>query len=401
MSLEVVEVTTQFEKEAACALHLAKPTFDPERELVKRRVHKGDDPHLRCRTWILRHPLPQMPGDSFRVLSSVAKHVQGKTHALEGNICLAAVTVRINAYQNRPHARWAQILNMSSLRERHGLGTLLIAGMEELLKKEEVDVVVLYPAWNGRAAPFWASLGFCPGDISLLPDEELVPYDKNGPLLPEYEALRNEPLPRWEKHLKNWMGYMGPLSSQTNGHSQAPNSGRVGSNGHHHAPAQPLDLPHRAVPSTESRLNGASVVQATERLLAYRRDLQEEYRRDPRKFPNGLPDVVASRHASGTKRFTPSAKAAAVLAMMRGSRSSRRSGGPPINSPPRSNHTAALPTTFAPTALPQVVNGNGSGVPAMATGVGGGGVGGSVGGIGGGGGGRGKKRKAATELPVV
>mmetsp|Transcript_5801 Transcript_5801/g.22134 ORF Transcript_5801/g.22134 Transcript_5801/m.22134 type:complete len:543 (+) Transcript_5801:45-1673(+) len=295
--LEVAEVEGKPEKEAACALHLAKPTFDPERELVKRRVFRGDDAVFRCRTWILRHPTPSSTSSSSSasVLASAAAKVQGGALEAGGVLCLAAVTVRINAYQRRC-GRWAQILNMSSLRERQGLGTLLIAGMEELLRKEDVDVVVLYPAWNGRAAPFWASLGFCPCGNSYLPDEELIPFDKGGPLLPEYEASRNDPLPRWEKHITGWS-----TSGMTTRGSSASKL-----------------LPHRSLPASLSRLSGTSLLEAADKLLKYRRELQEEFQKAPRKFPNGLPDVVAQRNNGGTKRFTPSAKAAALLAKMRG-----------------------------------------------------------------------------------
>merc|ERR1719356_1837008 len=117
-----------------------------------------------------------------------------------GSAFLAAVTVRINSYDRR-EGRWAQILNMSTKRERHGHGTMLIAGLEELLRREDTDVVVLYPAENGRAPAFWSSIGFGQRETSLLPDEELVPHDQGGPLLPEFDPGSHTALPRWEKRI--------------------------------------------------------------------------------------------------------------------------------------------------------------------------------------------------------
>ena len=88
---------------------------------------------------------------------------------------------------------------MSSALERRNFGTTLVAGLEEVLIVNEVDVVVLYPAENGRAGPFWASIGFETRDPSCLPQEELVQYPE-GPLLPEFSG-GNKQLPRWEKRL--------------------------------------------------------------------------------------------------------------------------------------------------------------------------------------------------------
>ncbi|CAK0794970.1 unnamed protein product, partial [Prorocentrum cordatum] len=101
----------------------------------------------------------------------------------------------------RAKGRWAQILNMSTKRERHGHGTMLIAGLEELLRREDVDVVVLYPAENGRAPAFWSSIGFGNRENSFLPEEELVPHDQvrpgtkdtPGPLLPEFDPGTRRP----------------------------------------------------------------------------------------------------------------------------------------------------------------------------------------------------------------
>lgn len=171
--LEVRESATKFEQDEAFRLHLSKNTFHEERELVRLRVYRGAA--CGCRTWLLLAP---------------------------GSVALAAVTLRINAYRQSRSRRWAQVLNMSTRRERHGLGTTLVAGLEELLVREQVDALVLYPAENGRAPAFWSSLGFGPPVAgSILPPEELVSWDEGGPLLPEFDPGSLAPLPRWEKRL--------------------------------------------------------------------------------------------------------------------------------------------------------------------------------------------------------
>uniref|UniRef100_A0A7S4RKZ2 N-acetyltransferase domain-containing protein n=1 Tax=Alexandrium monilatum TaxID=311494 RepID=A0A7S4RKZ2_9DINO len=261
--LEVKEVEAMAEKDAAYSLHLSKNTFYEERGLVEFRIYSGD--LCQCRTWVLVQPgtAPQpaspgrwgagrQPGTPRGRCPSAGNGAAGAAAAaalgtgvsaaggsggsrggaracagrLRGgrggwscrgttvsqgpttrkaaqgasSTYLAAVTVRINSYQNR-QGRWAQILNMSARRERSGFGTMLIAGLEELLKVEEVDVVVLYPAENGRAPAFWSSLGFGAHEVSCLPDEELVPHDQGGPLLPEFDTGSLIVLPRWEKRI--------------------------------------------------------------------------------------------------------------------------------------------------------------------------------------------------------
>jgi len=233
--LEVLEVDAMREKDAAYSLHLSKNTFQEEKGLVQLRVFSGDA--VRCRTWVLVQraaglgdlqqdsPLVSsgsgtgrgrgaqpMPGHRGATRATRARGGRGgwctrsrSAAAHEGAAYLAAVTVRINCYQKR-QGRWAQILNMSARRERLGFGTLLIAGLEELLLPEAVDVVVLYPAENGRAPAFWSSLGFGAREVSHLPAEELVPHDQGGPLLPEFDTGTQVVLPRWEKRLRGPTG---------------------------------------------------------------------------------------------------------------------------------------------------------------------------------------------------
>eukprot|EP00933_Yihiella_yeosuensis_P030995 TRINITY_DN24550_c0_g1_i1.p1 TRINITY_DN24550_c0_g1~~TRINITY_DN24550_c0_g1_i1.p1 ORF type:complete len:256 (-),score=52.06 TRINITY_DN24550_c0_g1_i1:185-931(-) len=179
-------------------LHLSKNTFHEERNWVQIRIFKGE--LYACRTWVLMStpPAEQASKQGRRGTTKGATAGTGKEE------CLAAVTVKVNRYENR-QGRWAQVLNMSTCRERHGYGTILIAGMEELLKQEETDVVVLYPANNGRAKPFWGSLGFIDrsdSETSFLPPSELVLYEQDGPLMLEKDCSTNQALPRWEKRIQ-------------------------------------------------------------------------------------------------------------------------------------------------------------------------------------------------------
>jgi len=224
-SLEVIEVESREEQEAAVALHLSKNTFHEERELVRFRIHQGDC--CACRTWILTTSrscsAPPSPTDSTASLHDAGGSVssgcstgrgrrsRGRGMANESTkpacnartpiTCLAAATVRINEYANEEGRRWGQILNMSTRRERQGLGTALIAGLEELLRQEDFKVLILYPAENGRAPAFWSSLGYGSRARSLLPSEELIPHDQGGPLFPEFDPGSRTELPRWEKLL--------------------------------------------------------------------------------------------------------------------------------------------------------------------------------------------------------
>lgn len=193
---EVVEARSKAEREAAYILHMEKDTFQEERELVRRRIFEGDDPMLCCRTWLLGQRAACDALDSC----GMERGTGNLPGSQGGTIYAAAVTVKLNAYR-KGFGRWAQIMNLSSRYERRGLGTLLIAGLEELLRGEDVDIVVLYPAWNGKAPAFWSSLGFGACRRSQLPPEELVPFESGGPLVPEFETGQRAPLPRWEKRI--------------------------------------------------------------------------------------------------------------------------------------------------------------------------------------------------------
>lgn len=299
--LEVKEVEGVAEKDAAYSLHLSKNTFYEERNLVEYRIYSGEVCH--CRTWVLvqREPtspqltpsystapgaqIPGTPGfgqlpnalaGGAEPLPPVGTPGRGRGRT-RGRGCtarggsrgpvtrkatsgpatyFAAVTVRINVYQNRP-GRWAQILNMSTRRERNGFGTMLIAGLEELLTAEDIDVVVLYPAENGRAPAFWSSLGFGAHDVSCLPDEELVPHDQGGPLLPEFDTGSLIVLPRWEKRLvvPKPLG----LAAPTEGLARRGRGGRRRS-----------AASYRAVPASKSRVKGEPLLRAHEALIALR-----------------------------------------------------------------------------------------------------------------------------------
>jgi len=119
-----------------------------------------------------------------------------------------------------------------------------------LLRVEGVDVIILYPAENGRAPAFWSSLGFAAQAPSFLPDEELVPHRDGGPLLPEFDLSTRVVLPRWEKQIASVMTEPFSLdASLTSGRKR----GRVS---------------HRKVSS--SRLGGEALSQAVDALKAHR-----------------------------------------------------------------------------------------------------------------------------------
>lgn len=230
--LEVVEAISEEHKERALALHLSKRIFAKEERLVEWRVFHGERETCQCHTWILcqaeapketscgfgNHSnndcqcdseAPEATARSFGNQSSndcqndnEGFNTRARFIAAAAAKVAAAVTVRINRYRSG-EGRWAQILNMSTGQERCGFGTMLMAGVEALLKRENVDVVLLYPAQNGSAPCFWTSLGYAAPapKTSLLPMEELIPFDKGGPLIPEMEGSTGELLPRWEKRI--------------------------------------------------------------------------------------------------------------------------------------------------------------------------------------------------------
>merc|ERR1712061_716824 len=53
-NLQVIEVETLEEKNAAFQLHVSKSTFHEERGLEQFRIFSGDA--CNCRSWLLRHP---------------------------------------------------------------------------------------------------------------------------------------------------------------------------------------------------------------------------------------------------------------------------------------------------------------------------------------------------------
>lgn len=252
--LLVKEVERHEEKKAALDLHLSKNTFHEERHYVKYRIFRG--PTCKCRTWILLDPRSvEAPAPKSASSRPASKKKGSRGDLQKGNTAavtsiLAAVTLRLNVYQHRP-ACWAQILNMSTRRERYGLGTLLIAGLQELLLREGTDVVVLYPAQNGRAPLFWSSIGFGGHETSLLPAEELVPHDQDGPLFPEFDPRNHDELPRWEKRIGEGLPPVG----------KGPVSKRRGQ------PARPV---HRFICAAASRIGGEALQTANQKLHAHR-----------------------------------------------------------------------------------------------------------------------------------
>jgi len=197
---------------------------------------------------------------------------------------LAAVTVRINSYTSR-RGRWAQILNMSVARERQGYGTILIAGLEELFRWEDIDVAVLYPAENGRAPAFWSSIGFSARQESLLPEDELIPLNQGGPLLPEFDPCTSLVLPRWEKRLFRprstdseahvpvvyLSGSKKHLTSRA-GTNRRRGRGRGGQHGHDSLVSAAV-AEFRELPASASRLSGALLQAAANALKEQRRQV--------------------------------------------------------------------------------------------------------------------------------
>jgi len=188
---------------------------------------------------------------------------------------------------------WAQVLNMSVKRERAGIGTILAAGLEELLRRENTDVLLLYPAQNGRAPSFWASLGYSTREDSLLPEEELKPHSEGGPLMPEIDPEGYVPLPRWEKYIGPPLGEDAwawsdmetvGVKTEHGGHSHgtdcrrggrpAPGRGRLGGvargsgrgTSRKAGPAHLQKGSHRTVPASKSRLAGEAFKAAAEDL---------------------------------------------------------------------------------------------------------------------------------------
>eukprot|EP00930_Biecheleria_cincta_P070412 TRINITY_DN58048_c0_g1_i1.p1 TRINITY_DN58048_c0_g1~~TRINITY_DN58048_c0_g1_i1.p1 ORF type:complete len:408 (+),score=49.99 TRINITY_DN58048_c0_g1_i1:159-1382(+) len=286
-SCQVIEVETQEERKAAYNLHLSKNTFHEERQLVEFRIFRGDV--CKCRTWVLvPDKSRKTTADSEEVDNSGGRGVckgrgrgratgRGKAptrHSERQVHCLAAVTLKMNRYISR-QGRWAQILNMSTSRERQGYGTVLIAGLEELLRREETDVVVLYPAENGRAPAFWSSLGYGARSESHLPDEELVPHDKGGPLLPEFDPGSKTALPRWEKRL---LSGVDDGCSVIDTDSDCDISKPKGRN-HPRIPQKSKEFDYRMFPASASRLAGDELREIASQLREQRVQLKAAFKR--------------------------------------------------------------------------------------------------------------------------
>lgn len=302
-SLQVIEVDSEGEKSAAYELHLSKNTFHEERSMVEMRIFKGED--CGCRTWVLLQPREGANSSgvsSSRGGGSSGSRGAGKSQgegtgrtgvrgraagfaALASSTAtyLAAVTVRINPYLSR-QGRWAQVLNMSTRRERLGFGTFLIAGIEELLTQEDVDILVLYPAENGRAPEFWSSIGWSAAETSLLPAEELVPHDKGGPLLPEFDPGTHAALPRWEKRLVRKLGNATKSTAVQGAVQPKGKAGRAGSkNSRAAAAAQTI----REVPAAQSRLQGEELQAVTRSLRECRQQKKAQLISCPFQVPFG------------------------------------------------------------------------------------------------------------------
>jgi hypothetical protein len=181
----VLEVVTEAQKQCAYKLHSQKSAFAHELSFLKARIFDNETGAVQCRTWLL----------SVECGSEAA--------------FAAAVTTRINPYIKKSGFAWAQIMNLSVCVERQGYGTRLVAGLEELLWRDNIDVIALYPVQNNRADNFWKSIGYGLQPESLLPQEELEKalltegYVDNG---------IKRVLPRWEKEISR--GYTRPPLAQ-------------------------------------------------------------------------------------------------------------------------------------------------------------------------------------------
>ncbi|CAJ1340926.1 unnamed protein product [Effrenium voratum] len=169
----LVEVSSEEGRQAALKCHMGTGTFVREEGFVKERLWNFEV--HRCRSFLLT----------------------------SDQACLAAVTLRVNPYIGWRKS-WVQVANMSAAQERRGYGRMLFRAVEELLLREGVDVLALYPAaWpqapNGKAPKFWSAMGFHEADGSFLPPEELVPFNHGGPLWPEVTGAT--PLARFEKRI--------------------------------------------------------------------------------------------------------------------------------------------------------------------------------------------------------
>jgi len=166
-------------KSAAVELYLSKRTFLPEKHLLRPRVFHG----VHFRTYVL-----------------VDGHLRRESEKHDESCCyLGALTLRLNSYRSKQTTRWAQILNMCTRFERRGHGMRLFREVERLVSAcDDVDVLVCYPADDG-AALFWKACGFSERHRSLLPDDDLLPTNEGGNLIPEVRGGDGADLARWEK----------------------------------------------------------------------------------------------------------------------------------------------------------------------------------------------------------
>lgn len=178
------EALTDALKKAAVKIHLSKFAFSEETEAkwTRKRIMNGSE-HF-CRCWALI--------------------------SADGMSVVGACTLRINTFCEQgaqkegaqKGRKWAQVMNISANPEGHGYGSVMFEQLEEVLKAEQIYLVVLYPADNGAAPKFWGKMGFKErggktGRPSLLPSEEAV----NGKLIQECDVSTGMSLPRWEKDL--------------------------------------------------------------------------------------------------------------------------------------------------------------------------------------------------------
>jgi hypothetical protein len=261
--LAVHEACTQAERDEAVRIILAKNTFQEERDAVHARVY--DEASCNCRTWLLvaAESLPQHAAKQQLSCDTQAPDrsaLQPNSKRPVKQVYHAAATVRLNPYRDG-RGRWAQIFNMSVVRERRGFGTVLLAGLEVLLQREAVDVMLLYPAENGRAPHFWNSTGYTAPLESHLPIEDLRSVQDGGWLMPEFDPATMKELPRWEKRL-------GPLPDGDQASGNRPPLGaqkRVGG----------FVQNHRVVPASKSRLTGQLLQDAARKLQEHRERLAE------------------------------------------------------------------------------------------------------------------------------
>lgn len=186
-SFTVFEIASDDEKQRVFDLHASKEAFVQEHKYLKDRIYDCEAGNVLCRSFLL-----------------------STTEAASQTGFLGAVTVRINPFVHKAACAWAQIMNVSVSIERQGYGTRLVAGVEELLWREGIEVITLYPVFNNRATSFWTSLGYASQAESFLTKEELGPallqegyYEPDG---------RRIILPRWEKRL--FRDYLRPKLSQ-------------------------------------------------------------------------------------------------------------------------------------------------------------------------------------------